>query len=586
MQKSLPETTFALILVLAFLVYWPGLSGGFLFDDFVNLPALGAYGPVDNATAFWRYVTSGNADPTGRPLALLSFLVDAHTWPADPWPFKRTNVLLHLFNGALLFALLKWIGAVLVKSGDVAGARAARWAAVVGAGLWLLHPLLVSTTLYIVQREAMLPATFVLLGLLGYLAGRRRAIEGRASGIWISTASIAICTVLGVLSKANGALLPMFAWVLEALLLGPAAPVAHAATAARFRMMKRIVLVLPSIAVFAWLAYAGAKGFIVGTAEAHRPWTLGERLLTETRILVDYLALLWIPHPYSRGLFNDGYAISTGLLSPPSTLFCAVLLVALAAFAFAARRRCAALSAAILFFFAGHLMESSVIPLELYFEHRNYVPAMLMFWPLARWLCAAQPAAGIDTDRSSLHALRRMMALALPLLFASLTFFATRLWGNVAEQGLLWAALNPESPRAQAYAAQIEMARGHPDAAEARLRRVLAANPDELQIALNLVEARCEQSALALADLVAAATSLRTTRKLDRLAFDWIDRHIDAAKDARCARPRSRRARSARRCDGRQSASRRAGRSASGRREPARPHRARARERAAGARMV
>jgi tetratricopeptide (TPR) repeat protein len=527
-RKALPETTFALILGLALLVYWPGLSGGFLFDDFVNLPALGAYGPVDNATAFWRYLTSGNADPTGRPLALLSFLVDARTWPADPWPFKRTNVLLHLFNGALLFLLLKRLGLALARPDRGEDARAARWAAVVGAALWVLHPLLVSTTLYVVQREAMLPATFVLLGLLGYLAGRSRAREGHASGVFIAGASIAACTGLGVLSKANGALLPMFAWILEAILLAPAAPVANPATASRFRAMTRLVLVLPSLAVIAWLAYAGAKGFIVGTAEAHRPWTLGERLLTEARIVVDYLALLWIPHPYSRGLFNDGYAISTGLLAPPSTLACAVLLAALVALAFAVRRRHAALSAAILFFFAGHLMESSVIPLELYFEHRNYAPALLMFWPLARWLTApSQPA--------TLFALRRTLAVALPHLLAGLTFYAARLWGNVAEQGLLWAALNPESPRAQAYAAQIEMARGYPAVAEARLRPVLAESPDEIQIALNLVDARCRQGALAPADLDAAATSLRTTRKLVSLAFDWIDRHVDAAKACSCA---------------------------------------------------
>src|SRR4051812_32137111 len=101
LRRFLPETTFALILVLAWTAYWPGLSGGFLFDDFANLPSIGAYGPIDNATAFWRYVTSGAADPTGRPLALLSFLVDARSWPADPWPFKRTNVLLHLVNGLL-----------------------------------------------------------------------------------------------------------------------------------------------------------------------------------------------------------------------------------------------------------------------------------------------------------------------------------------------------------------------------------------------------------------------------------------------------------------------------------------------------
>src|SRR5688500_16502326 len=92
---------FAGVLLLAFLAWRPGLSGGFLFDDFVNLPALGAMGPVDNAATFWRYLTSGSADPTGRPIALLSFLVDANDWPADPAPFLRTNLLLHMGNGAL-----------------------------------------------------------------------------------------------------------------------------------------------------------------------------------------------------------------------------------------------------------------------------------------------------------------------------------------------------------------------------------------------------------------------------------------------------------------------------------------------------
>ena len=64
---------FAGVLIAAWLAYAPGLSGAFLFDDFANLPSLGNYGPVDNHAAFWRYITSGFADPTGRPLSLLSF---------------------------------------------------------------------------------------------------------------------------------------------------------------------------------------------------------------------------------------------------------------------------------------------------------------------------------------------------------------------------------------------------------------------------------------------------------------------------------------------------------------------------------
>src|SRR5688572_16106540 len=100
MQDHKAPLAFAGVLLLAFFAWRPGLSGGFLFDDYVNLPALGAMGAVDNAAAFWRFVTSGTADPTGRPIALLSFLLDANNWPADPSPFLRTSLMLHMVNGA------------------------------------------------------------------------------------------------------------------------------------------------------------------------------------------------------------------------------------------------------------------------------------------------------------------------------------------------------------------------------------------------------------------------------------------------------------------------------------------------------
>src|SRR5207344_419278 len=118
---------------------------------------------------FWRYLTSGTADPIGRPVALLSFLIDARNWPADPAPFLRTNLLLHLLNGCLLFSLLRRLGSVLDESAAHNDA-----AALVASGMWLLHPLFVSTTLYAVQREAMLPVTFTLLGLLAFVHGRIR----------------------------------------------------------------------------------------------------------------------------------------------------------------------------------------------------------------------------------------------------------------------------------------------------------------------------------------------------------------------------------------------------------------------------
>src|SRR5574337_511790 len=114
------------ILAVTWWVYHPGLSGDFLFDDFANLPAIGATGPVDNWAAFWRYITSGNADPTGRPLTLLTFLIDARNWPASPYPFKVTNVILHLINGALLAWVLWKLGTVLASGSCTSSFRTPR----------------------------------------------------------------------------------------------------------------------------------------------------------------------------------------------------------------------------------------------------------------------------------------------------------------------------------------------------------------------------------------------------------------------------------------------------------------------------
>src|SRR5688572_23112470 len=140
-SKPMPRVAWLMVLCLATaaVAYWPGLSGGFLFDDYANLPALGRYGPVRDWDGLLRYLTSGIADPTGRPVSMLSFLIDARTWPTDPWPFKRTNLLLHLANGALLYTVLAALGQRVVKTPGHA-----RIAALLGAALWLLHPLWVS----------------------------------------------------------------------------------------------------------------------------------------------------------------------------------------------------------------------------------------------------------------------------------------------------------------------------------------------------------------------------------------------------------------------------------------------------------
>ena len=538
------------------LAYWPGLHGAFLFDDYANLPALGAYGPIIHRSTFWQYITSGQADPTGRPLALLSFLLDAHDWPAAPFPFKRTNLLLHLLNGAMLGLLLMRLGKFAIPATTPRRRARIALAGMLGASLWMLHPLMVSTTLYIVQREAMLAASFTLLGLLLWLKGRQSLLDGRRLAGWTwMVAGLWGCTLLGLLSKANGLLLPALAMVIEHTILreqitnsrSTGTPALHEnwKPEPSLRAYRKALWLLagpPALFLAIYLLRAGYLGIIYGISGV-RPWTLGERLLTEPRVLIDYLRLLWLPHPFTPGLFNDHVAASTGLLSPASTLPSILAIAALIAGAIALRKRWPLLAGAVLFYFAAQSMESSTLALELYFEHRNYLPAVLMFWPLALWLCEVpqyglpkphQADDGWAAPSRSRVSMKGLLSVTILGAMVAMTHARASLWGNSRDQALLWAKLNPDSPRAQAYAAMSEVASGHPERAVERLPRLLARQPDEVQLALNLLSARCALGRVDPPTLQAAARALHTSRDTGSLLASWFGRAISQTHHPEC----------------------------------------------------
>ena len=168
----LPLLGWAMVLLFVVVAYWPGLAGPFLLDDFGTLPALGDYGGVVDWETFKAFVLGGTSGPTGRPLSLLTFLADANNWPAESLPFKRTNLFIHMLNGIALGVLMTFVlRCVGVEQ------RRIPWIALVSAAVWMLHPFLVSTTLYIVQRMAQLSTLFVFAGLALYLHGRLQSIS-------------------------------------------------------------------------------------------------------------------------------------------------------------------------------------------------------------------------------------------------------------------------------------------------------------------------------------------------------------------------------------------------------------------------
>ena len=199
----------AIILAIGWLTYQPALSGTFLLDDVSNLGDLRTVTDFKSATNF---VLSGTAGPLGRPLALATFVPQASHWDSSAAPFLSVNVLIHLLNGLLLYLFVRQLARELrTEHND------AEFFALATAAFWLLLPLLASSTLMIVQRMTTLSATFVLVGLNGYLFARR-SIESRPNAsLGGMSAALVFGTLLAVLTKENGALLPVLVLVQNSL---------------------------------------------------------------------------------------------------------------------------------------------------------------------------------------------------------------------------------------------------------------------------------------------------------------------------------------------------------------------------------
>ena len=417
----------AAVFLAVVVAYWPGLSGPWLFDDFGSIAKLGEFGGVRNWDTFKAFVFGGTAGPTGRPLALLTFLIDGQNWPTDAWPFKRTNLVIHILNGALLGLLIsKILAALRFERQKIAQI------ALMTSAFWMLHPFFVSTTLYVVQRMAQLSTLFIFAGLIGYVHGRMRVQAQPKLAYLIMSISLSGFTLLAMLSKENGILLPVLALVLEVTIF------ANSNGMRPNRYWLSVFLVVPSVVIFVYLANRVFNGTFFDVIPS-REFSIYERLLTQSRVIVDYLQNLLIPKLYTTGIFQDHYIKSQDLVTPITTLTSAVFHVVAVCFAIAVRRRWSLLSLAILFFYTGHLLESTVLNLELYFEHRNYLPAALLFLPIAVLL----------RDKLEAKSFFLVGVLLLALL-GSFTRFSATVWQDYDLMVAASAAKAPTSARAQA----------------------------------------------------------------------------------------------------------------------------------------
>lgn len=467
--------SFILLLLVTVGLYWAGLSGAFLLDDGPNLEPLQYIRDVQPWTGISQYVTEGEAGWLGRPLSLFTFALQYHDWATNPWAFKYVNLMIHLLNGCLVF----WFCLLLTQLLSLSKQKILliSW---LTAAIWLVHPLQISTVLYVVQRMTLLVSLFTLLGLILYLYGRiyfsqQKVIKGY---LW-SSMGIVVGGGLAIFSKENGILLIFYILVLELTLL-------NAVARPRYWQVWMSGFIYLPIALL--IIYFSLKFNSLVQSYAIRDFNLPERLLTETRVLWDYVSKILLLQPDNFGLFQDDFTISRGFLNPFSTLFTSISLILVTLSSVWLRRIYPLFAFAVLWFIAGQWLESSFIALAIYFEHRNYLPMLGILFALVYSILYLFERLPESILRNVIIGLICLWLAAFP----AITWMQTQLWGNPTVQTVVWAKQKPLSRYALSQAATLFEQQGRYEIAFKYIQQMLIAFPQDTGPYMAWVVLACE----------------------------------------------------------------------------------------------
>ncbi len=436
----------AVLIALTFFSYHSALDGPFVFDDQVNIQENPAVAIRDlSITSLKQAMFSNQSGELKRLLPALSFGLNHYQAQGfmNTFVFKLTNLIIHILNGLLVFGLASQLAPRIFPAIDQGLSINKQYSifAFFVALLWLVHPLQVTTVAYIVQRMTSMATLFMLLGLNGYVYARERLERKPILGLLGMFLAIVLGTLLGLLAKENAVLLILYTGVIELCW--------YPKQAARNKILWGYAAILGiGLCAILYLNLTGRLNILEGYYS--RPFTLEQRLLTEARVLWFYLQMLVVPHLQVMGLYHDDLALSKSWLEPFTTVVSVILWAVTLLVAWLLRNKQPVLTFAVLWFLVGHSMESSILPLEIIFEHRNYLPSLsiiiLIVYGLAlfgRWLGKRlEKWQGRNLQMPSIIALCSVISL----IYVGLTSVRANYWASEETLFQSMAQHHPESP--------------------------------------------------------------------------------------------------------------------------------------------
>jgi tetratricopeptide (TPR) repeat protein len=428
----------SLMAVVVILIYAGTLTTPFIFDDLPNIfenphirvPSL----------SFENLAWAGFQSPIGsRPVANISFALNHYFNGYNPVGYHLVNILIHLACGVFLYGLAK---ATLQTPALRSRYEKFGWIPFLAVFIWLVHPLQTQSVTYIVQRMNSMAAMFYVLSMLCYVKFRVAAVAWKK---WTLLAGCALAAILAFGTKEITATLPILAFGTKEI----------TATLPVFIVLYEWYFFQDLNRQWAWrnflllgggcllfiiiaLVYVDFEPARILSGYGIRDFTPAQRLLTQSRVVVFYISLMLWPNPSRLNLDHD-FALSYSLLNPASTLIAIALIIGLIALAILIARKEPLLSFSIIWFFGNLVIESSIIGLELVFEHRTYLPAMFGILAI---VCLV--------FRYLKHALPAVIALSLVgTLFCAWTYARNQVWADEITLYRDCAAKSPGKARPQ-----------------------------------------------------------------------------------------------------------------------------------------
>ena len=367
-------STFALLILSGIIIaiYANTFGSPFVFDDNVNIVFNES---IRLQEINWQSIKSMTAlNPNKwRFIPNLSFGLNYYAGGFNVFGFHLVNIVIHIAT-AFVFYLLSLT--TLKLSQEFQGSNKTREIAIAAALLWAVHPLQTNAVTYIVQRMTSMSTLFCMICLYSYARGRL-ARNARAKA-WLFVAAV-LSASMALLSKESSAMLPFMILGYEFFFLHqPQYRVRH-----NNRSLAGIVLMLILFTLICWL-YLDTNLARLLRDYSSMNFTLGQRLLTETRVVLHYLSLLFLPLPSRLNLIYD-FPLSTGLMAPPQTMLAILVIGSLALLIFFLFKRYRLASFALFWLLLNLSIESSIIPMDIIFEHRMYMPAMFLMLAATTW---------------------------------------------------------------------------------------------------------------------------------------------------------------------------------------------------------